>query len=228
MGRDMEIRAAVFDLDGLMIDSERVVMYAWNVAGNRLGYGDLGENLYHTLGMSRKSREAYFREKYGKDFPFEVFSRENRQAFMDYAARHGIPARKGLHEILEILRELKLPLAVATSSSREYALGQLGEHRILGYFREIVTGDMVEKAKPSPEIYQKACELLACPPGKAVALEDSVNGILAAHYAGMLPVLIPDLAQDLRDVEGILAGKFADLGEAGRWIAGQAGCGGAL
>lgn len=219
----MEIRAVVFDLDGLMIDSERVVMYAWNIAGNRLGYGDLGENLYHTLGMSRKSREAYFMEKYGNQFPFEAFSRENRQAFFDYAAKYGIPARKGLHEILEILRKLKVPMAVATSSGRDYALGQLREHGIEGYFQALVTGDMVKEAKPSPEIYRKACEALACPPGKAVALEDSVNGILSAHHAGMLPVLIPDLAQDLSAVEGILAGKFPDLGAAGRWIAEQAG-----
>lgn len=215
----MDIQAVVFDLDGLMIDSERVVMYAWNVAGNKLGYGNLGENLYHTLGMSKKSRKAYFLKKYGEEFPYEAFSRENKAAFMAYASENGIPARKGLHEILEILRELNLPMAVATSSGRAYAKEQLMEHGIDEYIQVLITGDMVQEAKPSPEIYQKACKALGVEPENAIALEDSVNGILSAHRAGMMPVFIPDLAQDVSAVEEILAAQFSDLAQAGQWIA---------
>ena len=80
-GRSAWLEAVVFDMDGLMFDSERVVMYSWDEAGKQMGYGPLGHNIYHTLGMGAESRERYFKKTYGADFPYEQFKQLYRAAF---------------------------------------------------------------------------------------------------------------------------------------------------
>lgn len=89
------------------------------------------------------------------------------------------------------------------------------------YFVGMITGDMVTEGKPSPEIYQKACELLAIEPSKALALEDSLHGIQAAHKAGMVTVMVPDLVQDSGLIDGILDGKAESLLEVAQWMEGE-------
>ena len=109
-------------------------------------------------------------------------------------------------------------MAIATSSSYEHARRNVEKERIARYFQGMVTGNMVTEGKPSPEIYRKACELLSVEPEKALALEDSLHGILSAHRAGMVTVMVPDLIKDSSSVDGILDGKAASLLEVARWI----------
>lgn len=214
-----EIAGVVFDMDGLIFDSERIVQYSWNIAGERMGYGPLGDNIYHTLGFNRKRREEYFSKKYGEDFPFEKFQETYRNIFQEYVRENGLPPKKGLHELLEYLREEQLPMAVATSSSQEHALGNLEREGILEYFQAVITGNMVEKAKPHPEIYLRACQALGLLPEKVLALEDSYNGLESAHKAGMITVMVPDLLWDSSCVDQILDGKADSLLEVRDWIA---------
>lgn len=211
MDRKFEPRAVVFDMDGLMFDSEREVQYAWDVAGEELGYGRLGHHIYHTLGMNRAAREQYFREQYGNDFPTERFRERYRKAAADYAARRGLVPKPGLYEILEAVKARGLPAAVATSSSREHAYGNLEKSGTLSYFQAVICGNMVTEAKPSPQIYLRACEALGVQPEEAAALEDSYNGLRAAAAAGMKAVMVPDLLQDDRPVRGLIYAKAESL-----------------
>ena len=110
-------------------------------------------------------------------------------------------------------------MAVATSSSQEHALGNLEKEGISGYFQAVITGNMVSRAKPDPEIYLKACQGLKLPPSKVLALEDSYNGLRSAHQAGMITVMVPDLLKDSSCVEDILDGKMDSLLEVRDWIA---------
>ncbi|MGN0400276.1 MAG: HAD family hydrolase [Blautia sp.] len=216
--KNREIRGVVFDMDGLMFDSERIVKYSWDVAGEEMGYGKLGDNIVNTLGFNVERRKAYFRKKYGEDFPFEQFRDTYRAAFHRYETEHGIPAKKGLHQIIKVLKECEIPMAVATSSSHDYAMNNLEREGIAGVFTCIITGGMVKEAKPSPEIYRKACEGLNIQPEYGLALEDSYNGIRSAHDAGMVTIMIPDLLKDSSPVDGILDGKMDSLLEAAEWI----------
>lgn len=203
--------AVIFDLDGLMFDSEKEVQYAWDVTGEEMGYGKMGHHIYHTLGMNRASREVYFKEHYGQDFPYERFQQRYREVVHRHIEVGQIPAKPGLYELLEALKKRGIPMAVATSSSPQHARMYLERGGAAGYFREVITGDMVTKAKPDPQIYQIACEKLRVRPGNALALEDSYNGLRAAYRAGMKAVMVPDLLTDISPVEDLIYGKAESL-----------------
>ena len=183
-----------------------------------MGYGDLGEDIYQTMGLNVVRREDYFKGKYGKEFPFKEFLTDYRKEYYEYVKEYGIDAKPGLYQLLETLKQLRLPMVVATSTSRESAMKNLEAKNVTSYFEGFVCGDMVTEAKPSPEIYLKACEVIGVDPKNAIALEDSFNGIKAAYAAGMMPVMVPDLIKDTSEVDDLLFAKKANLNEVDEWI----------
>lgn len=206
-----KLQAVVFDMDGLMFDSERYVQKSWDIAGQILGYGPLGHNIVNTLGTNRTNRELYFKKHYGQDFPFEKFLDTYREAYAEMSKDGGVPTKKGLHELLKVLRKHHIKMGVATSSSEEHALENLKREGIESYFQAVITGNMIEHGKPEPDIYIEACKRLHVKPKQAIALEDAVNGIRAAHRAGMMPVMIPDIIRDTSAVDEILFGTYESL-----------------
>ncbi|MBS6196710.1 MAG: HAD family phosphatase [Clostridiales bacterium] len=213
-----EVSGVVFDMDGLMLDTERVIKYSWEMMGKKLGYPDFGENILNTLGRNREWRNRYFTEKYGKDFPLQEFLDGYHRIYEEYEREHGIPKKKGLLELLELLKEKQIPMAVATSTHQEHSVPELKKQGIFSYFQEIVTGDMVERGKPDPQIYRTACEKLGVLPEKAIALEDSYSGIRSAHSAGMKVIMIPDLLADNDPVKECLYGKMESLSMVAQWM----------
>ena len=175
----MKVEALVFDMDGLLLDSERVVQRSWNYAGEKLGYGRIGEHIYHTLGFNVVRREAYFKSVYGEDFPMDKFNELTREK------EHGYK------------------VGLATSSREIHAKASLEKVGLWKYFDGGVFGDSVKHAKPDPEIYLKACEAIGAEPVHSIALEDAPAGIRSASAAGMIPVMIPDLAQPDEEVRGL-------------------------
>lgn len=214
----MKIGAVVFDMDGLMIDSERVIQYSWGVVGRRMGYAHLDQDIYRTLGLNQKGREQFFRQKYGESFPYETFLEEYRREYAAYMKAHGIPPKKGLYQLLSFLKKERIPMAIATSSSAKSAVRSLKELGVYEDFGGYVFGDMVTHSKPHPEIYEKACASIQAVPQETVALEDSVNGIKSAYGAGLIPVMVPDLVRDTREVDALLAARKQDLQEVADWI----------
>lgn len=195
------IKALIFDQDGLLFDSERIVRRSWNIAGEELGYPGLGEHIYNTLGFNLIRRTQYFKETIGADFPMDAFNLITRKAFSKIQEKEGVPLKPGVKELLEYGRENGLRMAVATSSRKVYSEGLLKSGGIYGYFDAHVTGDMIAKAKPDPEIYRKACGCVGVKPEEAMALEDAPNGIRAAHAAGMYPVMVPDLVKPDEEIK---------------------------
>lgn len=215
----MKPEAVVFDMDGLMFDSERIVQYSFNKAGEKMGYGRLGdENIRFTLGLNRAGREAYFKGKYGQDFPYRDFQEMYSSIYRLYVRENGLPVKKGLYELLRVLKEKGIPRAVATSSGRENALDNLRHAGVLQKFQAVVAGDMVKTAKPDPEIYRKACECLGVEPGKAMALEDAPKGVMAAKRAGMYAVFVPDILDDLKEFPVLPDRRAESLLEVSRWL----------
>lgn len=212
------LQAVVFDMDGLMFDSERYIQTAWNQAGTMLGYGTLGDHIEKTLGFNGTKRREFFLDLCGQDFPYDEFLELYRSLYFDRVRKEGIPAKEGLHETLEVLKKLGIRMGVATSSSRENTLKNLEREQISGYFQTVITGDMIQHGKPEPDIYLEACRKLGAEPQDAIALEDAINGIKAAARAGMMPVMIPDLIKDTTEVDDILFGRYDSLAEFAREI----------
>ena len=198
------IEAIVFDMDGLLFDSERIVQRSWEEAGNQLGLEHMGETIYHTLGMNLAGRNHYFRNTIAKDFPCEEFAKQARIWFYKIVNEEGLPMKNGARELLEYGKVNGYRMAIATSSRREYALKNLKAAKIYDFFDAGVFGDMVQHAKPDPEIYLKACDSIGAAPANCIALEDAPAGIRAAYAAGMKPIMIPDLVAPTPEIEALL------------------------
>ena len=207
------IKALVFDMDGLLLDSERIVKRSWNDAGDEVGVPNVGEQIYHTLGMNRRARNEYFKKVFGEDFPLEEFNERTSVCFYRIVEKEGLPVKTGAKELLKYAKEHGYKIAVATSSSRQYARKVLTDAGIYSYFDGGVFGDMVEHAKPDPEIYQKACESIHVRPEDAIALEDAPAGVRSAYAAGLKVIVIPDLVQPSKEILELTYQKFDTLND---------------
>lgn len=193
--RDVNIEGVVFDMDGLLLDTEQIVKRTWTDVGTAMGYPDMGEQIYHTLGFNRPRRKAYFESVYGPDWPDEEIVRRTVIRFNEIVESEGIPVKKGARELLAFLKEKGIKIGLATSTSEEHAKQELDEAGIWDYFDGRIFGSMVTKSKPDPEIYLKACAAIGVEPAHALALEDAPSGVEAAYRAGLRVIMIPDMVQ---------------------------------
>ena len=189
------IKALLFDMDGLLLDSERVVQESWNAAGEALGYGKVGEHIYNTLGMNAAGRKEYFNNVFGTGFPYEEFQKLSRKEFFNVADQEGIPLKPGAKELIFYAKQMGYKVGLVTSSRKEYAVDVLKKAGIFSYFDGCIFGDMVSKSKPDPEIYEKGCKMLGEEPECCVAFEDAPAGVMAASAAGIDVIMVPDLVQ---------------------------------
>lgn len=163
----------IFDMDGLMFDTEKVFIMAWDYAGKKIGIGKAGYMVYKTLGMNIVSSYNVWREEFGDRYNQEEFRKYTKEFLQKYYSENTVPVKKGLYNLLNYLKENSFKMAVASSSPRWEVEKHLKDANIYEYFTGIVCGDMVQNSKPNPEIYLKACELLEANPSECYALEDS-------------------------------------------------------
>ncbi len=190
----MEISAVILDMDGLMLDTERLYKVAWQEAALQLGFL-LDDSFYFTLvGRTNADGETALIERFGMDFPLGPFRERWADLWREEVEAFGIPLKPGLTELLEYLAALGVPTAVATSSDQEHAAFSLQAAGLdARRFAHIVTGEQVETGKPAPDIYLEAARRLGVEPARTLAVEDSDAGILSASAAGMISVMVPDL-----------------------------------
>ena len=188
----MRIEAVVFDMDGLMLDTEPLYKMAWQRASADLGYELDNESYAKLVGRPTAACEEALRAQFGPEFPLDRFRARWPELWQAGVAEAGIVAKPGLFELLAFLDQRGLPLALATSSEAEYTDFSLQSAGLAGRFAVVVTGDQVAQGKPAPDIYLEAAARLRTKPDLCLALEDSEAGILAASGAGMIAVLIPD------------------------------------
>lgn len=205
------MRAVIFDMDGLMFDTERVFIEAWDYAGEKIGIGKAGYMTLKTLGMSVVMSRGLWVKEFGEQYNEQELRRHTKEFLTKYYAENKVPVKKGLSILLKYLKDNSYKLAVASSSPRWEVESHLNDAEVFDYFSVIVCGDMVSKSKPEPEIYQKACELLGEKPQDCFALEDSRNGILSAYRAGCRTIMVPDLWQPDEEILSLIAGKYDDL-----------------
>lgn len=194
MNQKLNIHAIIFDMDGLMFDSERIAQITWQQAASESGY-DFPAHLYTDIvGLSYPDIERFTRDVFGEDFPLEtVYAR--KQVLMDnHITTLGIPIKPGLWEILQAVEEANIRRALASSSARRIVLRNLRAAGLdANWFHAVLSGDEIRNNKPAPDIFLQASQRLQVPPEKCLVLEDSNAGIQAACSAGMLSIMIPDM-----------------------------------
>lgn len=191
----------IFDMDGLMFDTGSVFIKAWDYAGEKMGIGKAGYMTMKTLGMSIQMSKKLWVEEFGNKYDEDLLRKYTKEFLQKYYSENSVPIKQGLYELLDFLKQHNYKIGVGSSSPRWEVENHLRDAKICEYFHSIVCGDMVSKSKPEPEIYLKACELLGEIPENCIALEDSKNGLLAAHNAGCKVVMIPDLWQPDEETE---------------------------
>ena len=207
------MKAVVFDMDGVLFDTESVCMKAWAYAGEVMGVGKAGYMVLKTLGMNADKAVEIIKTEFGEGFDAVKFKQIGKNYSYDYFNTYGVPEKPGLYEILDYLKNKGYKIALASSTSSQSVHHHLKEKDIEKYFDAVICGDMVEKSKPEPDIYLKACARLNENPDNCIAIEDSKNGILSAHHAGLQVIMVPDLWQGEAETDSFLLAKCKSLTE---------------
>jgi beta-phosphoglucomutase family hydrolase len=190
-----KIQGIIFDMDGVIIDSERISFKCFQEVFKEYNY-EINEKFYLKLiGRNYAGIEDIMKKEYGDDFPFEAIYRKKADLAYEVTDRDGVIVKSGVHELMDYLKENGYKIAVATSTRRERALQLLEEAKVKAKVDFVVCGDEVENSKPNPEIFLKAAKGLGVEAEKCIVIEDSDAGITAAHAAKMTGIHVPDMKQ---------------------------------
>lgn len=195
------LEAVIFDMDGVIFDSEALVLKTWKQVADKYGIPDIEKTCRECLGTNHEATKNIFKKHYGEDFPYDTYKKEMAELFHQQAAGGNLEKKPGIHELLEYLRSIKIKTGLASSTREEVVRRELSEGGLLSYFDEIVCGDMVKRSKPAPDIYLEACRRLMVKPECCYGIEDSYNGIRALKSAGIHPLMVPDLAEPTEEME---------------------------
>ncbi len=190
-----EIDAVIFDMDGLMFDTEKLGETCWEKAGEKFGYNISREIYKKVTGLNLAKSKEIFLKYHGKDFPFDIIRNERIRLANEKIISRGVPVKTGLFDLLDFLKSAKIKTGLASSTEKQRVYLLLDQSKTKDYFHAITCGDEVTKGKPDPEIFLTTCVKLRTEPERCIVLEDSVHGIEAAFRAGMLPIMVPDTIQ---------------------------------
>ncbi len=189
------VQAIIFDVDGTLLNTERIYMQAWREAGARAGFEVSQETLLRTRAINRAEAVKIFQDALGPDFDYEAIYKVRTVISEELFYRSNDLLLPGVAETLEALKAKGYPMGVASSTGTEKTAAHLEHAGLLHYFNAVVGGDMVERGKPNPDIFLKAAVLLGVAPENCMVVGDTPADIRAATAAGMGRVLIPDCVQ---------------------------------
>ena len=187
------LRAVIFDVDGTLLDTERIYIHAWQQSARQFGFTLTRELLLRTRGASLEFGRALLEQALGEGFCFEAVRMERIRIAEEIIRTESPVCKPGVRQTLDALHRTGVPAAVATSTNLPLTRTHLALSEILDDFSAIVTGDQVAHGKPEPDIFLLAAERLGIAPEACLVVEDSESGLQAAEAAGMQRVLIPDL-----------------------------------
>lgn len=205
------IQGVIFDMDGLLLDTEKLLLRFWCQAANEFGYPMEKKHVLSIRSLARKYAIPKLKGYFGEDFDYHKVRNRRLELMNAFIDEYGIETKKGAQELLQFLKEKGYQTAVATATDLQRTQRYLTQVDLLKYFDKIVCASQVENGKPAPDIYIKAASELSLPPKECIALEDSPNGILSAYRAGCIPVMVPDLDKPGEDMKKLLFQEKEDL-----------------
>jgi HAD superfamily hydrolase (TIGR01509 family) len=203
MTENNSIKAVIFDMDGLMLDSQRIATKSLQNAVSYYGYALSDEDNLLLIGRNIVDSNKILYSLFGSKFPIEKIRTHARQLFSNYVKEGGIPLKPGLIKLLNFLEKKNISTAVATSTPRDDCMVNLNKCDLTHRFNIIVCGDEISFGKPEPDIFLKAAELIQASPELCIVLEDSFAGIRAAYAAGMIPIMVPDLLEPNDEIKSL-------------------------
>ena len=212
-GAERPIRGVLFDMDGLVLDSEKLYSRFWREACLFYGHDMSYEQSLKMRALNRHLGEAMLKSFFGPDTDY-IKLRTKRIELMDaFVEQEGVELKPGIRELLDHLQERKIPAAIASSSPLPRIRSHLSRHGLDVRFAALCSGHDVENGKPAPDIYQYAAKQLGLKPEECMALEDAPSGITSAYRAGCLTVMVPDQDQPSEETGAMLYAKADSLSD---------------
>ncbi|MCR4943870.1 MAG: HAD family phosphatase [Clostridium sp.] len=194
------IKTVIFDMDGVLIDTERIYDEAWNIILKERDISNIDFVISGCRGRTAEDSKKFLDKIFEGRFTGEELISALMERFSEIVEERGLPIKKGTYEILKYLKENNFEIGLASSTKKSLVISHLKKAGIIDYFSEITAGDMVKKGKPAPDIYLMACEKFNRKPSECIAIEDSINGVNAALNAGMNTIMVPDIVQPTEDL----------------------------
>ncbi|MDB5545490.1 MAG: HAD-superfamily hydrolase, subfamily variant 3 [Hyphomicrobiales bacterium] len=213
-----EPKAVIFDMDGLLVDTERLAMRALAETAQELGIDAPDMFCKRMIGVPVDGCLLLLRDRFGPNFDADSFLQQGSARMETFIRKGMLRSKPGVTELLDFLDASKLPRAIATSSSRSKAETHLLAAGIRQRFDIVVTRDDVERGKPYPDLFLKAASRLGANARKCLVLEDSYNGVRAAHAAGAMVVMVPDLLPPTAETDVRCAWTATDLHQVRRML----------
>lgn len=201
----MMMKAIVFDMDGVIFDSEKLYRKHWMITGQEYGIPEeeMKELCNRIAGATKEHNERLLKNHFGEDFDYNTFRGKTMSRMDEEILANGVELKPGVHELFQYLKEHGYKIALATSTQRERAERNLKNAGILEAFDKIVYGGTVPNGKPAPDIYLKACEELGVQPQEAVGVEDSINGVKSSAAAGLYTIMVIDLIKPTEEIKSM-------------------------
>lgn len=209
------LRAAIFDMDGILFDTERLCCDAWRAVSGKAGYTMDDRLFFSCVGRNNRDTKALVMQTLGSEFPYDAFNLEAKQWMLDRMTVSGPPEKPGIRQLLDWLVSAGIPIALATSTSEKSARWMIERARLSQYFGAFAFGSEVEKGKPEPDIFLLARNRLGVADSAECAVfEDSPAGIRAASRAGMKPIFVMDMIRPEQEVLSLVWKEIATLDQA--------------
>ncbi len=206
-----DIKAFIFDLDGTLIDTEKLYRVFWPMALAEYGFEMSDEQALEIRSLGRPFSPKKFKEWFGEGCDYYKVRDARKRIFAEYEAEHDIEGKPGAAKLLEYLRSKGYITAICTATDIERTERYLKMAGLEGYFDRLISATMVDEGKPSPKVYLYACEQLGLKPDECIAVEDAPNGIRSAYTAGLNVIMVPDQTEPDDSIRPMLTATVKQL-----------------
>ncbi|MCM1498614.1 MAG: HAD family phosphatase [Clostridium sp.] len=208
-----DIEAVVFDMDGVIFDSEKLYRKHWMISGEEYGIPEaqMAEICNQIAGATKERNEKLMKSYFGDSFDYMTFRKKTMDRMDEDIRQNGLELKPGVQELFRFLKQKEIRIGLATSTQRERAGRNLRNAGILQEFDYIMYGGIVENGKPAPDIYLAACKGLGVKPENAIGVEDSINGVKSSAAAGLYTIMVIDLIEPTEEIRPLADEIFDSL-----------------